>query len=107
MNKNRFQILRLVPLGIVLIAFLTAAGLSSLKKAPAEKERQDSTPLVRTSTVATCDQGFFVEVDGEVTPYRQITLSAQVAGRDQNKIYVGPSGVFCRRRRTVVGNRST
>ena len=94
MKKNRFQVLRLIPLGIMLMAFLAAAGLSSLKTAPAEKERQDSTPLVQTSTVATCDQGFFVEVDGEVTPYRQITLSAQVAGRIKAKSASAQAGSF-------------
>ena len=95
MTHHRFHMLRLIPpICIVVTASLIGFGLSQLKQAPAEKERRDSAPLVQTAAVSQCKEGFFVEVDGEVTPYRQITLSAQVAGRIKTKSESSQAGSF-------------
>lgn len=96
MNKMKFSLnpFRFIPLIIILAAFFVAVGLSKLKQPPPEKETLLTAPLVKTAAVTPCDDGFFLEVDGEVTPYRQVTLSAQVEGRITEKSPAANSGNF-------------
>ena len=59
--------------------------LSMLRQKPAQQQPSQLAPLVETVTVTTADEGFSLQVDGEVIPYRKVTLSAEVAGRVQIK----------------------
>ena len=71
---------------MVSAGFLIAGGislfvLSSLKRAPASSQRDVLPPVVKTIKVRDQKEGFWLSVDGEVTPYREVTISAEVAGQ--------------------------
>ena len=56
-------------------------GLAKLRKPTENQEVKQQSPLVETARVESCSNGFHLSVDGEVIPYRRVTLSAEVAGR--------------------------
>ncbi|MCA9211439.1 MAG: biotin/lipoyl-binding protein [Planctomycetales bacterium] len=85
MTRKHLAFLKAAPLCILLASVAFAVTLRNMKKAPDEKANQTNAPLVETVSVVSCDEGFFIEVDGVVTPYREVTLSAQVAGRIKYK----------------------
>ena len=70
--------------------------LSSLKREPAQKAPAPKTSLVEVAAAAPCDAGFQISVDGEVTPYRQISLAAEAAGRISAKSDVARAGKYVR-----------
>ena len=77
--KETFRIvLPLLILGIGVVAF-AAFG----RKSPPEPEddNSDNRPLVVTAPVVAHQGGLDIVTDGMVTPYREITVSAQVGGR--------------------------
>jgi multidrug efflux pump subunit AcrA (membrane-fusion protein) len=96
MNKMKLTLnpMRFIPILILVVAACVAVALGNLKKPPQQKATLESAPLVETATVTSCDEGFFIEVDGEVIPYRQVTLSAQVAGRITEKSPLANAGNF-------------
>ena len=59
--------------------------LSQMKTAPASFERNVQPPTVTTTSVKLRKDGFYLDADGEVVPYREVTLSAEVAGTVQTK----------------------
>jgi multidrug efflux pump subunit AcrA (membrane-fusion protein) len=68
----------------LLILGAGAAGfvlLANLKKPPARLQPKQPLPLVETVTVEEHSGELTVEVDGSVVPFREIPLSAEVAGR--------------------------
>lgn len=69
------------PVLILLLGASISVGLSLLKKDPAQSNRAVQSALVEVSSVDSCATGFRISVDGEVVPYREVSLSAQVAGR--------------------------
>ena len=74
-------------LRIMLPVLVLAAGvggylaLSSLGHTPTRKRPTPLPPLVETVSVEDYDQGIDIETDGLVVPYREINVSAEVAGR--------------------------
>lgn len=68
----------------LLILGAGAAGfvvLANLRKPPARSQPEQPLPLVETETVEEHGGELTVEVDGSVVPFREIPLSAEVAGR--------------------------
>jgi multidrug efflux pump subunit AcrA (membrane-fusion protein) len=59
--------------------------LSQMKTAPASLQRDVQAPAVTTADVKLRKDGFYLDADGEVVPYREVTLSAEVAGTVQMK----------------------
>lgn len=84
---------------VLLLAFGIAAliGLSSLKKEPPQKPPAEQTALVEVAEVKSCEDGFTISVDGEVTPYREISLAAQVAGQISKKNPNARAGNYVRK----------
>jgi multidrug efflux pump subunit AcrA (membrane-fusion protein) len=72
---------------IVLPLVILAAGVAAffilikLKEAPAKQERKREIPIVETTAVESSETGLNIEVDGEVVPYREINIAAEVSGR--------------------------
>lgn len=77
----------LVAYNIVIPVVLLAAsagtyfGLGQRPEAGAVGPRDEGPPLVETSVVGAHSGGFDLETDGVVVPAREVTLSAEVAGR--------------------------
>jgi multidrug efflux pump subunit AcrA (membrane-fusion protein) len=59
--------------------------LSQMKTVPASFDRDVQPPTVTTTSVKLWEDGFYLDADGEVVPYREVTLSAEVAGSVQIK----------------------
>ena len=59
--------------------------LSQMKTVPASFDRDVQPPAVTTTSVKLWEDGFYLDADGEVVPYREVTLSAEVAGSVQIK----------------------
>lgn len=74
-----------LPFIVLVCGVVSMVGLIKMRKAPAQAERVEKTALVEVACVAACDDGFHIYVDGEVIPYREISLSAQVGGRVAKK----------------------
>ncbi len=55
--------------------------LKSLKKPPASVKRPVETPQVETVVVQRNTTGMQIVADGEIVPFREVTLAAEVAGR--------------------------
>jgi len=86
-----------IPFVILLGGAASLLGLSTLKKDPASLTRSRQAPLVETVGVQKCDKGFRIRVDGEVVPYREISLSAEVDGRIVNKSPLAYAGQYVRK----------
>ena len=74
-----------------LYAMIRGRPLSEVDRAP------DLAPLANTAMVLAHDGGINLSVDGVVTPYREIELSAEVAGRILRKAPEARSGHFVTR----------
>lgn len=82
---------------IVLLCGATAMiGLIKMRKAPEQAERIEKTALVNVATVKACSDGFHIYADGEVIPYREISLAAQVGGRIAKKSQAARAGNYVR-----------
>ena len=91
-----------VPFIILLSGLASFLGLSRLKQAPPRSTHDKLAPLVETVEVTTCHDGFRIRVDGEVVPYREISLSAEVRGRLTKKSPAAKAGTFRASGRLVV-----
>ncbi|MBL9125427.1 MAG: hypothetical protein JNG90_17445 [Planctomycetaceae bacterium] len=85
------------PLAIVIGGVIGFATLSSLRATPEAEARPPATPLVETVVVAPHSGGVRFSVDGLVVPYREIDLSAEVAGRIAKKHEACRAGTFVTR----------
>ncbi len=70
-----------VPLLILGVGIVGIIVLPKLKKAPAKQERKEEIPIVEVARVQSRQAGLDIEVDGEVVPYREINIAAEVGGR--------------------------
>lgn len=71
--------------------------LSSMKKVPPKKTAENQAALVRVEPVEARNDGFEITVDGEVIPFRQISLAAEAAGRIKTKSPRARAGNFVRK----------
>lgn len=85
-----------LPFICLLSGFAAMAGLISMREKPAQVERQEKQVLVDVASVEACEDGFSIRVDGEVTPYREINLAAQVGGRISQKSDTAFAGNYVR-----------
>ncbi len=91
-------------LRIMLPVLVLAAGvggflaLSSLGRMPTRTHPRSPPPppLVETVSVENYDQGIDIETDGLVVPYREINVSAEVAGRIKFKADICRAGNYVR-----------
>jgi multidrug efflux pump subunit AcrA (membrane-fusion protein) len=86
-----------LPFVIVLMIGIAAyIALSNLKKPPETVDRLRPAPLVETAEVQLSSENLQLDTDGEVVPYRHISLAAQVAGRIVFKATESRAGSFVR-----------
>ncbi|WP_371376202.1 efflux RND transporter periplasmic adaptor subunit [Thalassotalea aquiviva] len=71
----------IIPIVILISAVAIAAGLSSLKKPPAEKDKVDTTPLVSVTPADVDSLALKVESYGIIEPKYETDLVAQVSGQ--------------------------
>ena len=70
-----------IPFMILFCGVVGLVGLSHLKKDPPQSPRTKQSALVEVRAVEACVHGFNITVDGEVVPFREINLAAEVEGR--------------------------
>lgn len=82
LSKIGIEIIRYVlPIVIIAGGVFGMMALASLKAPPGSKTAQEVSPLVELTQVQSYDRPIELSVDGEVVPYREIILPAEVAGR--------------------------
>lgn len=75
----------LLPLAILGAGVVGFAAISDRQQPPARQETEELVPLVETVSVEPNTAGLQINVDGLVVPFREVTLSAEVAGRVTRK----------------------
>ncbi|MGD9646307.1 MAG: efflux RND transporter periplasmic adaptor subunit [Pirellulales bacterium] len=85
------------PLLILLGGLVGFAALRGLKADPLSEPHAASDPLVESVAVQAHEGGLSFTVDGIVVPFREISLSAEVAGRIAHKEEVCRAGNFVTR----------
>lgn len=81
-SKIGIEVIRYVlPIVIIAGGVFGMMALASLKQPPGSREMQEVSPLVDLVQVQTYDQPVEVTIDGEVVPFREVVLPAEVAGR--------------------------
>ena len=73
------------PFLILAAGILGYTALASQRQPPESREVEETLPLVETQPVKLHSEGLDLSVDGVVVPFREITLSAEVAGRITSK----------------------
>ncbi len=81
----------ILALGVGAFMFLRTRG-----EVPVRPPQQTRAPEVGTAPVAVHNEALTMEVDGQVVPYREINLSAEVTGRVVHKAEVCRAGRFVR-----------
>jgi multidrug efflux pump subunit AcrA (membrane-fusion protein) len=80
---------RLTQFGLPLIVLVSGiAGfllLNNLRGEPESSAPTKLAPLVRTVQIRSYEDGLIFQTDGQVVPYREVSLAAEVAGRVQKK----------------------
>jgi multidrug efflux pump subunit AcrA (membrane-fusion protein) len=82
---------------IVSLGVAGAIWLARLKPTPDSVPVVKTDPLVETTPLEAHHAGLTVDVEGVVVPYREVTISAEIAGRVQNKEERVKPGHFVRR----------
>jgi len=86
--------------GAILILGLGVFGLLFFGRSPevpTDTSRQDAAsvaPLVETAEVKSWNQPFHLDIDGEASTYRILTVGAEVTGRVRKKSELSRSGTF-------------
>lgn len=86
-----------LPFVILLVGVLGLVGLSSLKTDPPQKPPESTETLVEITPVVPCETGFTISVDGQVIPYREISLAAEAGGRISWKSDNARAGSYVRK----------
>ena len=69
-----------ISIGLLALGAISFLLLSQWKTSPASVPRDVQAPVVSTTPVRLRSEGFNLQADGEVVPYREITISSEVAG---------------------------
>ena len=81
-TKPLTELIRFVlPVGILAVGVLAFAAITSQQEPPPQVERKVSVPLVEVVPIKEHKGPMNIRVDGLVVPHREISLSAEVAGR--------------------------
>lgn len=86
-----------LPFIILLCGAVVLGALMSMRQPPEVAERTEKKMLVDWEAAEACTDGFQIHVDGEVIPYREINLSAQVGGRIAAKSGTARAGNYIRK----------
>ncbi|MEM7311629.1 MAG: HlyD family efflux transporter periplasmic adaptor subunit [Planctomycetota bacterium] len=70
---------------ILAVGFAVFVAAAMSKKEPRKEAREAGLPTVRTVKISPHDSGMTIDVDGTVVPFREITLTTEVAGRVRSK----------------------
>ena len=70
-----------LPFIILVVGVVGSLGLSALREEPPSTSSEPLAPLVSVAPVEQCEDGFKISVDGQVIPYREVSLAARVAGQ--------------------------
>ena len=83
---TRFLVGFVLPLAILGAGagVLIAAGI--FKREPKKEVKERSLPRVEVAEIEAYDKGLSIDVDGSVVPFRQVTLTSEVAGRIKKKV---------------------
>jgi multidrug efflux pump subunit AcrA (membrane-fusion protein) len=91
------ELVRIIaPLLILVVGVGGFIFLKQRREVPKSSAKQQGPPLVNTATVESHGDTLTIEVDGQVVPYREVILSAEVAGRIEEKTDVCHAGKFVR-----------
>jgi len=82
------------PVILLAIGFIGLFTLSSMRKAPQQRAAKSKRALVDVAEVESCNEGFNIAIDGEVVPFRQVNLAAQVGGQIAKKNPQARSGHY-------------
>ncbi|MDG2207110.1 MAG: HlyD family efflux transporter periplasmic adaptor subunit [Pirellulales bacterium] len=69
-----------ISVGLLAVGAVSFLLLSQWKDSPEKVPRDPQVPAVTTTPVRERSEGFDLEADGEVFPYREVTISSEVAG---------------------------
>lgn len=95
MSKSQVNVLKVfLPIVLLVLGIVGFVALSGLKRAPASSEPKHLAPLVETFEVQNAQRNFSLRVDGEVIPFREIALAAEVGGRISSKNSQARAGNF-------------
>ena len=86
-----------LPLLILAVGFGGFLVLKNRPPTPVRPQEEKRAPLVDTAPVVAHAGSLDIETDGQVVPFREIALSAEVAGRVVEKAEVCRAGKFVRR----------
>jgi multidrug efflux pump subunit AcrA (membrane-fusion protein) len=87
----------LAPLVVIGLGVAGAILLAQLKPKPEPITAVVTAPLVKTTPLEAHTSGLTVDVEGVVVPFREITISAEIAGRVDSKDDRVKAGHFVRR----------
>ncbi len=87
---------KFVPFVVLVLGVLGFLALSSLRQAPEARSVERMPPMVATVPISSSTRALELEAQGEVVPYREVTLSAEVVGRIQSKAENCRAGDFVR-----------
>ncbi len=90
-----------MPIVVLAVGIVGFIVLSHLREPPPRSKPKVSTPVVETEAVMLHTGGLEIAIDGLVVPHREVTLSAEVAGRIELKT------AACRAGRFVYGKESS
>lgn len=95
-ESTTMKLFRGAPFVILAIGVATFITLYSRRTPPASDLPENSPPVVDTEAVVDCGSKVTLETDGEVIPYREVTLAAQVGGRIVEKSLSCRAGRYVR-----------
>ena len=90
------MITKSLPFVFLLIGVVGLVALVKLREAPPSADNVELVPLVTTIPAKRHENGFNIRVDGEVIPYREINLAAEVRGKIARKTDAARAGNFVR-----------
>lgn len=73
------------PVLLILLGVAGFAAMSRLRKAPEQGQTTSLAPLVEVVGIRSYEDPIEITADGEVVPFREVTLSAEVPGRISEK----------------------
>ncbi len=81
---------------VLLLGVAGFIGLSRLRRPPETIDRERAAPLVETTTIRSSTESLELTTEGEVVPFRHVSLAAQVGGRIARKEERCQAGTFVR-----------
>lgn len=94
-SRSAIEALRIIlPIAILAVGIGGFILLKSAKKAPASATPENKTPVVETVRLRRHEGDIKIVVSGEVVPYREVNIVAEVAGRITRKEPICETGTY-------------